>query len=236
MTTKNTKKTWVALIPAMTLPFVGSLFYFVLFSDHAFARILYVLTKVFTLVWPLLAVRWMFGESWPRVDTTAIRHRKALPMGILLGGGIVGAMFALMQTPVGEVVLGGANDIQAKTQSLGVLDYYWTFALFLSVAHSFLEEYYWRWFVYGRLKDVVPEGLAHALAGLAFSAHHIVVTTQYFPFGWGVLFGALVGVGGMIWSWMYWRQRTLAGCWISHMIVDLGMLALGHRIIFGTYF
>lgn len=230
------RTTWLALVPAMTLPFVASLLYFVLFSQETFARVLYVLTKAFTLVWPLLAVRWLFGESWPRLELSALRHRKSLPMGMIIGAAIVAGMYALMQTPLGDMVLGGAKEIRAKTETLGVLNYYWSFALFLSVAHSLLEEYYWRWFVFGRLSQVVPKAWAHGLAGLAFSAHHIVITTQYFPLGLGFFLGVMVGVGGIIWSMLYGRQGSLAGCWVSHMLVDLGMLALGHRIIFGTYF
>jgi len=63
-----------------------------------------------------------------------------------------------------------------------------------------------------------------------------VVATQYFPPAWGVLFGGLTGVGGLLWSILYEKQRTLAGAWICHVFVDLGILSIGHWLLFGTYF
>jgi len=229
-------KIWLALLPAMTLPVLASLCYFMLWSDHIFARWLYGFTKLFTLVWPVIAVLFITRTGWPRFNLADQVHRRALPLGIFLGIGIIGAMWTLLLTPCGDVVLSSAPKIRAKVQALGILNHYWTFGLFLSLIHSLLEEYYWRWFVYGHLRQVVGNGLAHGLAGVAFSAHHIVVTTQYFPLAWGVMFGALTGVGGIFWSLMYQRQRTLAGAWISHVWVDLGILSIGHRLLFGTYF
>ncbi len=229
------KRIWIALAPAMTLPFAASLFYFVLFSDKAFAKWIYSGTKIFTLVWPLLCMGWWgAGKGW-NIRSHPSRHWPAIAIGAASGMVIVLTMFGLMQTPVGEVVRAGAPRIRAKAEGLGFLNYYWAFALFLSLLHSLLEEYYWRWFVFGRLRTVVPRATAHILAGVAFAAHHIVVTTQFFPFGWGLAFGVFVGVGGMIWSYLYERQKTLLGAWISHLLVDLGIMSIGHKLLFGTY-
>jgi membrane protease YdiL (CAAX protease family) len=144
-------------------------------------------------------------------------------------------MFGLFWGPMGQVVATGASQIRSKAASLGILNHYWLFGLFVALVHSLIEEYYWRWFVYGRLRELVRPGSAHALAALAFAAHHIVITTQYFGAAWGLVLGSLVGVGGALWSVMYERQRTLAGAWASHMAVDLGILAVGHKAVFGTY-
>ena len=230
------RKIWLVLLPAMTLPFLASLFYFVFWSEHFLARLLYVVTKLFTLLWPIVAVAFITKSGLPRLGLGDESHRRALPMGLLVGVGIVGVMWIVMLTPCRDVVMSSASKIRSKAEALGILNYYWTFGLFLSVIHSLLEEYYWRWFVYGHLRQVVRKPFAHALAGASFAAHHIVVTTQYFPPAWGVLFGGLAGVGGIFWSVMYEKQRTLAGAWICHVVVDLGILSIGHKVLFGAYF
>jgi membrane protease YdiL (CAAX protease family) len=134
------------------------------------------------------------------------------------------------------VIRGSSERIRIKVQTLGILDHYWSFGLFLAVMHSLIEEYYWRWFVFGRLKEVARPISAHLLAGASFSAHHVIVATQFFPLIWGTVLGLLVGVGGIIWSMMYEKQQTLAGAWISHLIADLGIPSIGHKLLFGTYF
>ncbi len=227
---------WLVLLPAMSLPALAALFYFVFMSEHALARWLYAVTKVFTLIWPVISVALITRTALPTVRLRDPAHRHAAPIGLVTGFGIAALMWALMLTPVGDVVMTSAPKIRVKAQALGILNHYWTYALFLSLIHSLLEEYYWRWFVYGHLRRVVRKSLAHALAGASFAAHHIVVTGQYFPPGWDLLFGGLTGVGGVLWSVMYEKQGTLAGAWVCHVIVDLGILGIGHRLLFGSYF
>ena len=85
----------------------------------------------------------------------------------------------------------------------------WQFALlglFYALAHSFLEEYYWRWFVFGGLCQMVSPGWAHLLAGAAFMSHHIIVLLQYFPVPLTIFLSLMIGVGGVIWSWMYLKK------------------------------
>jgi len=222
---------WLAVAPAMVIPLLASLFYFVLFSEHAFARILYGSTKLFQIVWPLLALRFILGDRFPKLRGTGPTHWRALPLGLLCGLAVAGGAFVLLETPVGSIVRGGAGPIRAKAVQMGFLEHYWSFALFLSIIHSLLEEYYWRWFVFGRLRHVLAPAAAHLLAAAAFASHHIVVTTQYFPLAWGWLFGGLVGVGGLMFSWLYARQQTLAGAWLAHLIIDLAVMAIGYRLI-----
>ena len=114
---------------------------------------------------------------------------------------------------------------------MNILPYYWWFATFISVFHSLLEEYYWRWFVFGQLHQLVKPVTAHLLAGLAFAAHHVVILSQFFGWGWGFGLGAFVGIGGIIWSIMLIRQKSLIGIWVSHAIVDWGMMAIGYMLI-----
>lgn len=219
----------------MIVPFAASLFYFVLFSEYFFARVIYAGTKIFTVVWPAISVWLIFRTTLPKIQLRLEKHRRAIPLGIFLGISIVLLMLGLMQTPLGEIVATSSENIRNKARELGILEYYWPFALFLSVIHSLIEEYYWRWFVFGHLREVLTTSSAHVLAGLSFAAHHVVVATQFFPIGWGVLLGGLAGAGGILWSLMYEKQQTLMGAWICHLIVDLGILAIGHKILFGGY-
>lgn len=228
---------WFALLPAMTLPFVASLFYFVLFQESTWTRLIYSGTKLFTLIWPLLVFYWIWQKPLPRFPLEWKLHLRSLPLGLLSGCAIVALMFGCLQTPLGTLVNDSTELIRKKSQQMGILEHYWLFALFLSLMHSLLEEYYWRWFVFKHLRNHLSSAfLAHLIAGIAFAAHHIVVTTQFFPFLWGLFFGSAVGIGGILWSFMYERHDSLFGAWISHLIVDLGIFLVGHKLLFGRYF
>lgn len=220
-----------AVAPAALLPLLGALVYFVWLPGGALAQAVYGFTKLFTLIWPLVALAWVLRQPWPR-PAPAREWLRALPLGIVSGVGVCALFWIALQTPLGEVVRAGAPAIRAKTEALGILEYYWAFALFLSLLHSGIEEYYWRWFLFGNLSRLVSSGWAHVLAAVAFAAHHVVIAGVFFGWGWGLLGGVGVAVGGLIWSGLYRRQGTVAGAWVSHAVVDLGLMAIGYRLIF----
>ena len=223
------------IIPAMILPFLGALVYFVFAGGGSLTKIAYSATKLFTFVWPVIAVIFILKQKlkWPRIKES--HHWKTLPLGVLVGAGIVGLMLLLMQTSLGSQVKSSATNMQEAVGKFGLTQSnYWLFAVFLSVCHSLLEEYYWRWFVFGGLHQMVSPGWAHILAGTAFMGYHIIVLLQYFPVPLTLFLSLMIGVGGVIWSWMYLRQGSLMGAWIAHMIVDFGALWIGYQLIFGT--
>ena len=222
----------IALAPAMTIPFISSLFYFVILGEHATSRFVYGGAKLFTLVWPVLCIFLLFRTGFPNLNLRSKKHTRALPLGLFSGILIVTAMLFLMKTPVGGVVIDGAENIRKKTEQLGVMDHYWHFSIALSILHSLLEEYYWRWFVYGSLRKLFGVLTAIVLAGIFFAAHHLVVLTQFFSLQWAFFFSSAVAIGGMIWSLMFEKQQTLMGAWISHMLVDFGIFIIGYQVLY----
>lgn len=228
----NGRAIFIAVVPAAILPLIASLFYFVWMSDTTFASTIYFATKIFTLIWPLLAWKLILGRK-VRLEFDLSSWRAALPLGLISGVAVSLALFALLQSDLGQLVDQAAPAIRRKATQMGFLDHYWSFAVFLSLFHSLIEEYYWRWFLYGRLREVWGKAPATLVASLAFAAHHIVVASQYFPLAWGIAFGLVVGLGGAFWCWLYERQRTLFGAWMSHMIIDFAIMIIGWRLLAG---
>jgi membrane protease YdiL (CAAX protease family) len=107
-------------------------------------------------------------------------------------------------------------------------------ALFLSAAHSLFEEYYWRWFVFGWLKRLLPAGAAAVLSSLGFMAHHVVILATYFPGQFWRLALPLsfcVAVGGLVWAWIYHRSGSLYAAWLSHALIDAAIMAVGYLML-----
>ncbi len=216
----------------MVVPLITSLFYFVFFAGTTFANGLYTLQKILLVVWPVVATRWILKEPlWSGRFTGHQPAGRSLLEGAILGIAIVTVMFGLMATPMGGVIREGADNIRTRVEGMGVLDHFLIFALFLSIIHSWIEEFYWRWFVYGNLRRLTRPWIAHVAAAIGFSAHHIVVLSQFFRLDMAVFLGVNVGIGGWLWSVLYARQGTLLGAWISHLIVDLGIMWLGAKLM-----
>lgn len=224
---RRTALRWALLAPALVVPFTLSFFYFVFFPGTAFGNAFYTAHKIFLVAWPLLAVLLVLRE--PMIDRSRPkRHLASMAPGIGFALLVVGLLFLLIHaSPLGGVFAANEGKIAARIHDLGVAEHFILFALFLSLIHSAMEEFYWRWFAFGQAKRLMPKGAAHLVAAAGFASHHIVVLSQFFPLGWALALGACVGIGGAFWSWQADRYNSLLGPWLSHLIVDLGLMWLG---------
>ena len=125
--------------------------------------------------------------------------------------------------------------MRQKVADLGIdsVGKYLALGIFYSLAHSFLEEYYWRWFVFGQLREWIDVKWAVVFSSLGFMAHHVILLAVYFgwssPMTW--LFSAAVACGGGAWAWLYHRTGTLYAPWLSHLIVDAAIFSLGFLLV-----
>ena len=123
-----------------------------------------------------------------------------------------------------------------KLSGIGVTSapIYAAVAIFYSLLHSLLEEYYWRWFLFGRLRDHLSFPAACTLSSLGFMAHHVVVlgTFMHERF-WRLAVPCSLGVavGGLAWAWIYHRSGSLAAAWLSHALTDLAIMAIGYDVL-----
>ncbi len=217
----------------LVFPLLANLAYFVVADQPTLARAGYGFSKAVLLVWPLICFFWLVprrpGESRPGPEKKLLGW--SLLLGLQTGVIIVGSMLWLMETPLGDVVRAGSDAIADRVSQLGFDRNFLVAALLISSIHAALEEYYWRWFAWGQARRFVPGFASHVIAGFAFAAHHYVIVWVFFTPWLAILLGTLVAVGGMIWSYLYQRTGTLLGCWISHMLVDLGIFWVGWTLI-----
>lgn len=233
---------WV-LATAMTFPSAAALMYFVALAPNAadpqanpYMRSAYAACKFLQFALPVAWLRF--------ADPAALRPRMPPARGLITGLGFgigVAALVLLLYSswlfgsPAGAEL---ADRVRYRMALSGVDSpgRYLRFAAILSVVHSLLEEYYWRWFVYGRLRLHVPQLSALITSGLAFMAHHVVILGVFFPSSlWSAVLpmSLATAIGGIFWAWLYDRTRSIAGPWLSHFIVDSVLCWVGFRLVFG---
>jgi membrane protease YdiL (CAAX protease family) len=184
---------------------------------------------------PLLCL-WVFGHRLPR---PAAPGRGGLVLGAVFGLVVGVGILVLYHAVLRDTVLfaDSPRRLRAKLGEYG-LDSpggFALFAAFVTVLHSFLEEYYWRWFVFGRLRRVAAPGTAMALSSLAFMAFHVFALLTFLPgYFWTAVvpLTACVGVGGAAWAWLYQRTGTLYAPWLSHLLVDAALFVVGYDWFF----
>ncbi len=226
-----------AIIFALVLPSaITWLYFFKAETLSAGAQLgIFNVVKVIQFAFPLA---WVLVVQRQRV-TLRPPHYQGVNAGLTFGSLVGAAMFALYLFVLrGSDLLIAANEqILDKVLGMGI-DAVWKYAalgLFYSLVHSLLEEYYWRWFVFGQLRRIVSLGPAIAISSLGFMAHHVLVLGKFFgfdsPAAW--LFSACVAVGGAFWSWLYERTGSLLGPWLSHALVDAAIFLIGFDLVKG---
>lgn len=225
----------LGVVPAMVLPFVAALFYFVLLAGKPGSMVLYSAAKAFTILWPLVAAVAIERRRFRFRPLAAVDRPRSVRWGLVWGVSIAALiLLTVYASPASTYVREHAVDILAKVNDFRLTTpaRFIAFAVFISLVHSAIEEYYWRWYVYGRLTALVPPMVAHVVAAIAFAGHHYVVLWCYFSPGGAIFFGTMVGVGGLIWSVMYRRTGSLVGSWLSHVLTDAAIMVVGYRLAF----
>jgi membrane protease YdiL (CAAX protease family) len=230
---------WTAVVFAMTFPTLAAWTYFLALAGpgtevNPLQRGAYVAGKVVQFGFPILFLA-LGGGPWPR----PLRPRlEGLGLGLAFGLLVAAGAFAVYWTWLrhSPVLAPTPAQVRGKLEQVGMATpaRYLALAAFIVAAHSLLEEYYWRWFVFGQLRRVVSVPAAIVLSSLAFMAHHVVVLGVYLP-GYflvaAVPFSLAIAVGGAFWAWLYYRAGTLYPSWLSHLLVDAAIFAIGWDLL-----
>ncbi len=181
------------------------------------------------IVWVLLVLQWRPRWQWP--------GSQGLGWGLGFGSFVLLAMmalYALWLKPSG-LLDGLQQQVIQKVRDTGLdtVGMYAATGVFYALAHSWLEEYYWRWFVCGQLQPRIGRGAAIVVSSLAFMAHHVILLATFF--GWdsplAYLFSLAVAIGGAMWAWLYVSSRSLLAPWLSHMMIDAAIFLIGYDLV-----
>lgn len=231
-----------SLFAALTFPTLATWLYFVQYAESEAVKIVYAAVKVAQFCFPVVYVALLErGQARlaPHSASSAhpLRLRASLAIGAIVGLSVVAGMAALYFGFFRESPYFAAlpEEIHKKLSAANIDSRtgYLFLAFFYVLFHSLLEEYYWRWFVFGRLRYLVAFWPAAVISSLGFMAHHVLVLGKYFGMtsGLTLLLSLAVAVGGMIWAWLYERSGTLWGAWLSHALVDAGIMAVGYELL-----
>jgi membrane protease YdiL (CAAX protease family) len=239
LTKANWRRDGAAVLAAMVFPSLMSWIEFWILPgagprDHSSLGLVFALGKVVQFVFPWVYV-WLvapqeLAPARPNLRGAGI----AVGFALIFATGMFGLYFLvlkktdLFQDTPAKLAAWLAN-LSSNTPAI-----FFAMAIFISVFHSFLEEYYWRWFVFGRLERYVPLAAAIGISSLAFMAHHVFVLAYYFPGRFwiaAVPFSLCVAAGGAVWAWLYHRYQTLYAPWLCHLLADAAIMVVGYDMV-----
>lgn len=231
----------VAIIFAMTYPTLLTWIYFTALKDSpgTWQQAAFGIGKLvqfgFPAFWVFVIQRQRFGLERP--TTRGLGLAMALGLFEVVAGL---ALYFVYLKPAG-VFDEPIQEMLAKLQGFGLGSQLGLIGLgvIYSLVHSWLEEYYWRWFV---MKQLLPEShspqlwpRALLISSFAFAAHHVLVLAGYFQWSspWTYILSAIVAIGGGLFGWLYLHSKSLYAAWLAHAFADAVIFFIGYDLLAG---
>lgn len=224
---------------ACFFPTVFTWTYFIFGERFAptFSKYVFVAGKTLQFAFPAFVATFVLQTRW----LVRRPNRRGLAAGAIFGGVVGCAIFLiggyLTSDPgaFAPMIEQARNELSGRLVPLGLAtpSAFFALTLFYSVAHSGLEEYYWRWFTFGLLSARLPSLAATLLANAAFTLHHILLLGVYFGFDQPATRFCAFGVfvGGLVWQEIYRRSDSIYGAWLSHGLIDAGIFGVGFLLL-----
>lgn len=159
---------------------------------------------------------------------------RSLSKGKLKVGTLSGILFFVIVISAYYVVQGeiDLNSIAKELQTkLKVTPVNFIFiALYITFGNSFLEEFFFRGFIFLNLYKLNSKRTAYVYSSLLFGLYHIGIFKTWFdlPITLLALFG-LVSVG-FLFNWMDTKSDNFFNSWIAHIFADIAVMVIGFKM------
>jgi len=100
-------------------------------------------------------------------------------------------------------------------------------AIYISLANSLLEEFFFRGFAFLTLKDSSNKKFAYIFSSIMFALYHIAMMIGWFAFSVVIL--AVIGlfIGGLIFNYFNEKFNNIYISWLIHMFANFAINTIG---------
>lgn len=221
------RRALISLILLIPAPSIGVLFGMVLFPDSPLGKAIFIVSKVWLLLLPALWFFFLDGHKMPRSHTEPGGFRVGLISGLAISAFVVGGALLGRQWIDGDFFREMIAQVGLDNRLL-----YLGGAAYWVLINSVLEEYVWRWFVVRQFSKLFHPTGAVLASGLGFTVHHFLAMQVYFSPAIAALCTVFIFIGGVWWSWMFVRYKTIWPGWLSHALVDIAVFGAGYWLLF----
>ena len=104
-------------------------------------------------------------------------------------------------------------------------------SLYISFANSFLEEFFFRGFIFTNLKQLSSKKLAYIFSATAFSLYHVAMMIGWFSPMLFLLVMVGLAAGGTIFNWLNEKLDTIYCSWLTHMFANFAINTIGFILL-----
>ena len=152
-----------------------------------------------------------------------------LKMGILFGGLsflIILIAFYVLRNIIN--LQGISEDLQSKSKITASSFIF--VGLYITLINSFIEEYFFRGFIFLNLYKLKSKKVAYIYSSLLFGLYHIGIFKTWFNVGLvGLALIGLISIG-FVFCWLDTKSNNFINSWIVHIFADSAIIIIGLKM------
>ncbi len=177
---------------------------------------------------PLIYMRFMRKSTGEEERNLTKIDRRHFSLGIFFGAisfAIIIIAYFLFNRAINLQDI--ARDLNAKNITS---DNFIFIGLYITFGNSFLEEFFFRGFVFLSLYEMKKEKLAYVFSSLLFGLYHIAIFKTWFSLGIIVLCMIGLVTVGFIFNWLDTKSNNFINSWIVHILADSAIILIGLKM------
>jgi membrane protease YdiL (CAAX protease family) len=103
-------------------------------------------------------------------------------------------------------------------------------AVYITFGNSFIEEYFFRGFIFLKLHESGCRKTAYVFSSLLFSLYHIMMFRDWFTLPIFLLSVAGLAGVGFLFDYMNIKYKSIYNSWISHILADSAIMFIGFKM------
>lgn len=179
------------------------------------------------ILFPIICYKYFFSKNFS--DIKALLLCKEQGKGIKLSFGVGFAVFAVMMLVF--VIIRGYLEREMIVDALAVNNitpqtYPFVFA-YVIIINAFMEEFFFRGFVFLTLYNAGFKRVAYVYSSLLFSLYHIFIMNRLFSLGIFIFMLCGLVAAGLIFNELARRCKSVAGSLIVHISANIAINLVG---------
>lgn len=162
-------------------------------------------------------------------STSRSRKNRSLLIGLLSGllfFAVLAAAYYFLQSFIDFKPI--ISELETKLQ-ITPLNFIFV-GIYITLGNSFIEEFFFRGFVFLGIYKSGRHGTAYLFSSLLFALYHIMIFKNWFTLPLFLLALSGLFLVGLLFCWMNSKSRNFLNSWIAHILADAAIILIGLKM------
>lgn len=155
-----------------------------------------------------------------QIDVKGLQYGAGLGLLSMI---VILVAYVLLQNHIDEETI--ILDLQNRLNI--TLETYLFVALYITFGNSFLEEFYFRGFIFLKFYQSGYHTLGYIFSSALFAIYHVAIFATWFSFELILLALAGLFTVGLIFNWLDTKSNNFLNSWILHICADIAVVSIG---------